>query len=188
MFDPILCFPVPQGLFLGAACVHHFHECAYLNAGAGQRPRVIRADLRVERPLTHARPPRTICFAFGGPLLQREEYVRTKTTGCSELLTFELEGLDGVYSQAFRSHCASDGRSGEWSRGVGAQNEGLSRDKLGNKTKRPGLGLSHKALSRSALPQVLLNPRIQPSPLPGNGTIVPDGITFRPLPRQPSPS
>ena len=57
-----------------------------------------------------------------------------------------------------------------------------------HKTKRPGLSLSHKALSRSALPQVLLNPRIQPSPLPGNGTIVPDGITFRPLPRQPSPS
>jgi hypothetical protein len=26
--------------------------------------------------------------AFGGPPLQAEEYVTTKTTGCSELLTF----------------------------------------------------------------------------------------------------
>jgi hypothetical protein len=31
-----------------------------------------------------------------------------------------------------------------------------------HKTKRPGLGLSHKALSRSALPQVLLNYRVVP--------------------------
>jgi hypothetical protein len=51
----------------------------------------------------------------------------------------------------------------------------------GTKTKRLGLGLSHKALSRSALPQVLLKYRIEPSLLRVNGTAVPDGITLRPL-------
>ena len=50
----------------------------------------------------------------------------------------------------------------------------------GHKTKRLGLGLSHKALSRSALPQVLLNHRIEPSLFRRNGTAVPDGITLRP--------
>jgi hypothetical protein len=55
----------------------------------------------------------------------------------------------------------------------------------GHKTKRLGLGLSHKALSRSALPQVLLNHRIEPQLLRGNGTVVPEDITLRPLPRQP---
>jgi len=50
----------------------------------------------------------------------------------------------------------------------------------GHKTKRLGLGLSHKALSRSALPQVLLNYRLEPSPFQGNGTAVQDGITLRP--------
>jgi hypothetical protein len=49
-----------------------------------------------------------------------------------------------------------------------------------HKTKRPGLGLSHKALSRSALPQVLLNHRIEPQLFPVNGTAVPDDITLRP--------
>jgi hypothetical protein len=48
-----------------------------------------------------------------------------------------------------------------------------------HKTKRPGLGLSHKALSRSALPQVLLNYRVVPSQLVVNDTSVLDGITFR---------
>jgi hypothetical protein len=51
-----------------------------------------------------------------------------------------------------------------------------------HKTKRPGLGLSHKALSRSALPQVLLNYRVVPSLLVVNGTAVLDGITFRLFP------
>jgi hypothetical protein len=50
---------------------------------------------------------------------------------------------------------------------------------VGNKTKRPGLGLSHKALSRSALPQVLLNHRIEPQLFRVNGT-VPNDITLRP--------
>ena len=49
-----------------------------------------------------------------------------------------------------------------------------------HKTKRPGLGLSHKALSRSALPQVLLNHRIGPQLFRVNGTAVPDDITLRP--------
>jgi hypothetical protein len=48
------------------------------------------------------------------------------------------------------------------------------------KTKRPGLGLSHKALSRSALPQVLLNHRLAPQQFRVNGTEVPDDITLRP--------
>ena len=49
-----------------------------------------------------------------------------------------------------------------------------------HKTKRPGLGLSHKALSRSALPRVLLNHRIEPQLFRVNGTEVPDDITLRP--------
>jgi hypothetical protein len=49
-----------------------------------------------------------------------------------------------------------------------------------HKTKRPGLGLSHKALSRSALPQVLLNHRIEPKLFRVNGTEVPNDITLRP--------
>jgi len=49
-----------------------------------------------------------------------------------------------------------------------------------HKTKRPGLGLSHKALSRSALPQALLKHRIEPRLLLVNGTEVPDDITLRP--------
>jgi len=40
--------------------------------------------------------------------------------------------------------------------------------------------LSHKALSRSALPQVLLNPRIEHPVVRVNGTEVPDDITLRP--------
>jgi hypothetical protein len=54
--------------------------------------------------------------------------------------------------------------------------------RLGNKTKRLGLDLSHKALSRSALPQVLLNHRIERQPFRVNGTAVPSDITLRPLP------
>ena len=49
-----------------------------------------------------------------------------------------------------------------------------------HKTKRPGLGLSPKALHRSALPQVLLNHRIEPQLFRVNGTAVPSDITLRP--------
>ena len=48
------------------------------------------------------------------------------------------------------------------------------------KTKRPGLSLSHKAFSRSALPQVLLNHRIERHLFRVNGTEVPDDITLGP--------
>jgi hypothetical protein len=50
-----------------------------------------------------------------------------------------------------------------------------------HKTKRPGLGLSHKAFSRSALLQVLLNDRIGAQLFQVNGTAVPYDITFRPF-------
>jgi hypothetical protein len=52
--------------------------------------------------------------------------------------------------------------------------------RVGTKQKRLGLGLSHKALSRSALPQVLLNHRIEPQLFRVNGTAVPENITLRP--------
>jgi hypothetical protein len=50
----------------------------------------------------------------------------------------------------------------------------------GHKTKRLGLSSSHKALRRSALPQVLLNYRIAPQLFEVNGTEVPNDITLRP--------
>ena len=53
---------------------------------------------------------------------------------------------------------------------------------VGNKTKRLGLSSSHKALSRSALPQVLLNHRIEPSLLVVNGTEVPDDSHLKAIP------
>ena len=46
--------------------------------------------------------------------------------------------------------------------------------------------MSHKALSRSALPQVLLKYRIEPSLLRVNGTAVPSDITLRPYRYSPS--
>jgi hypothetical protein len=49
-----------------------------------------------------------------------------------------------------------------------------------HKTKRLGLNLSHKALSRSALPKVLLGHRIKPQSFRRNGTRVPCDITLRP--------
>jgi hypothetical protein len=53
----------------------------------------------------------------------------------------------------------------------------------GNKTKRLGLDLSHKALSRSALPQVLLNSRIELQRFGVNGTEVAVGDHVKAIPR-----
>jgi hypothetical protein len=53
-----------------------------------------------------------------------------------------------------------------------------------HKTKRPGLGLSHKALSRSALPQVLLDHRIKSSLLRVSGTEVPVSVHVKAIPRR----
>jgi hypothetical protein len=50
----------------------------------------------------------------------------------------------------------------------------------GTKQKRLGFDLSHKALSRSALPKVLLNPRVDFQLFRVNGTDVPNDITLRP--------
>ena len=52
-----------------------------------------------------------------------------------------------------------------------------------HKTKRLELGVSHKALSRSALPQVLLNHRIEPQLFRVNGTEVPLGIHVKAIAR-----
>jgi hypothetical protein len=88
-------------------------------------------------------------------------------------------------------HCADWSKSVSFPVWIGRTEWGLGPEVWGHrsnchhcagwhKTKRPGLGLSHKALSRSALPQVLLKHRIEPSLLRVNGTEVPDDITLRP--------
>jgi hypothetical protein len=78
---------------------------------------------------------------------------------CSECAS-EDGGGNGPEVWGYRSHCR------HWA--------------TWHKTKRPGLGLSQKALSRSALPRVLLNHRIKPQLFRVNGTEVPDDITLRP--------
>ena len=64
---------------------------------------------------------------------------------------------------------------------VWGREESFPTGRLGTKTKRPELGLSHKAFSRSALLQVLLNDRIGAQLFQVNGTAVPYDITFRPF-------
>jgi hypothetical protein len=52
----------------------------------------------------------------------------------------------------------------------------------GPQNKTLGLDLSHKALSRSALPKVLLNPRIEPQRFGVNGTEVPVSVHVKAIP------
>ena len=87
-------------------------------------------------------------------------------------------------------HCADWSKSVSFSACIGRAEWGMvprcggteviaTTGRVGTKTKRPGLGLSHKALSRSPPPE-LLNRRLEPSRPCVNGTGVPDDITLRP--------